>query len=546
MPPAIRSAITADTLTQRAGRLRPHAAAPRHPAAAMRSRVRWRALHHPWLLAAALVPLALVALPIVYAALRASQAGWASVRTELLRAYTFELLANTLILAFGVMLLSAFIGLSVAWCVERTDLPFRRFWRVAAGLPYVIPAFVSSYAWSSLSVHFQSMAGAILILSLAVYPLVYLPVAAALRSTDPGFEDVSRALGYGPWRTFFRALLPQLLPALGGGALLVLTHMFAEFGGLAMLRVQTFTTAIFEAYELQFDSASAAMQAIVLMLLCIPAAWGEMHLRLGRRFARVGGGSARAATPVRLGRRTWAVLGAFGVLGVLSLGVPLVTLAYWLFTGHSAGRGYDEIWPAIEGTVSLAGSGAVLTSLIAIPLVLLAVRERGRLAQLAERLPYIVHGLPGVVIALALVFLSIRAVPGMYQTAALLLVAYAVLFLPLAQSSLRASAELLPPQLENIARSLGKRPFGAFVSVILPNIAPGIGAALALMTLEIGRELTATLMLAPTGTTTLATQVWSYTADGEYGAAAPFAALLIAISILPVWVFTRRSLRHGR
>ncbi|MER1939351.1 iron ABC transporter permease [Castellaniella sp. FW104-16D08] len=498
-----------------------------------------------WMTFAALLPVGLVILPLIYIALRTAQTGLAGAAAELFRARNLELLTNTVTLAVGVMLLASVIGLSVAWCVERTDLPGRRFWRVAAGLPLAVPAFVSSYAWASINVVFQNLGGAILILALSTYPLVYLPVAAALRSTDPGLEDVCRSLGHGPWHAFTHALLPQLLPALGGGALLVLTHMFAEFGALALLRVQTFTTAIFESYELQFDSASAAMQSIVLMLLCIPAAWAEMRLRAGRRVARVGRGATRQSQAIVLGRKTWPVLGAFGFLGLVSLGVPLSILVYWLVKGSSAGRGYEDILPAIEGTLTLAGSGALLTSLLAIPLVLVASRHRGYLAQIAERLPYIVHGLPGVVVALALVFLSIRLVPSLYQSMTVLLIAYAILFLPLAQSSLRASIELVPPQIESIARSLGRRPFHVFLTVILPNIAPGIGAALALMMLEIVRELTATLMLAPTGTVTLATEVWTYTADAEYAAAAPFAALLVLVSILPVWVFTRRMLHHG-
>jgi iron(III) transport system permease protein len=270
-----------------------------------------------------------------------------------------------------------------------------------------------------------------------------------------------------------------------------------------------------------------------------------MRLRGRRRISRTGRGSARVVRPIRLGRLSWAILAAFLLLGALSLGVPLATLGYWLIHGSSVGAGYQQIWPAIQGTLGLAGSGAILTSILAIPLVLLSVRHRGRLAQFAERLPYIVHGLPGVVIALALVYLSIRLVPSLYQGVTVLLIGYAILFLPLAQSSLRASIELVPPQFEAIARSLGRRPLQAFISVVLPNIAPGIGAALALMMLEIVRELTATLMLAPTGTVTLATEVWSYTADAEYAAAAPFAALLVVVSIIPVWVFTRRMLRQG-
>lgn len=500
---------------------------------------------HAWMIWAALLPVGLVALPLVYVGLRTAQTGLAGAWTELFRTRNYDLLLNTVSLAGGVMLLASVIGLAVAWCVERTDLPGRNIWRVAAGLPLAVPAFVASYAWASIDIAFQNMAGAILILALSSYPLVYLPVAAALRSTDPGLEDVCRSLGCGPWRSFFRALLPQLMPALGGGALLVLTHMFAEFGALALLRVQTFTTAIFESYELQFDSASAAMQSIVLMLLCIPAAWAEMRLRARRRIAKTGRGASRKPHPVSLGNRRWLVLGLFVVLGILSLGIPLATLAYWLLHGQSAGQGHAQIWPAIRGTLGLAGSGAVLTSLLAIPLVLLASRHQGRIAQFAERLPYIVHGLPGVVVALALVFLTIRLMPALYQGVSVLLIAYAILFLPLAQSSLRASIELVPPQMEAMARSLGRRPFQAFVTVILPNIAPGIGAALALMMLEIVRELTATLMLAPTGTVTLATEVWVYTSEGEFAAAAPFAAMLVAVSILPVWVFTRRMLQHG-
>lgn len=498
-----------------------------------------------WFVGSAVIPAALISLPLVYVAIRATQAGVSGIVTELFRSRTLMLLVNTIVLAVSVTVLASLIGLAVAWCVERTDLPGRRIWRVLAGVPLAVPAFVSSYAWSSISPLLQSMPGAILVLSLSTYPLVYLPVAAGLRGADPSFEDVARSLGDGPWRSFRRVVLPQLAPALGSGALLVLTHMFAEFGALAMLRVQTFTTAIFESYEVQFDSASAALQSAVLIALCLPAAYGEMRLRAGKHVARVGRGSARQAAVTRLGQAKYWVLAAFVLLGVLSLGVPLATLAYWLAVGHSAGQGYADIWPAIGGSVSLALSGAAVTSLFAIPLVLLSIRHKGRLAAFADRLPYVIHGLPGVVVALAMVFMSIHLVPALYQGVIVLLLAYAILYLPLAQTSLRASAELVSPQLETVARSLGRRPFAAFMTITLPNIMPGVGAALALMVLEIVRELTATLMLAPTGVVTLATEVWSHTYDAEYAAAAPFAVLLVLVSIIPVYVFTQRFLQFG-
>jgi len=498
-----------------------------------------------WFVGSAVVPAALISLPLIYVVIRATQAGMAGIGDEIFRHHTLMLLVNTIVLAVSVTLVASTIGLAVAWCVERTDIPGRRFWRVLAGVPLAVPAFVSSYAWSSISPLLQSMPGAILVLSLSTYPLVYLPVAAGLRGADPGFEDVARSLGDGPWRCFCRAVLPQLGPALGSGALLVLTHMLAEFGALSMLRVQTFTTAIFESYEVQFDSTSAALQSAVLMALCLPAAYGEMRLRAGKSVARVGRGNARRASTARLGGARFWVLAGFFLLGLLSLGVPMATLVYWLMVGHSAGQGYADIWPAIGGSVWLSVLGALVTSLFAIPLVLLSIRHKGKLAAFADRLPYIIHGLPGVVVALAMVFMSIHLVPALYQGVTVLLLAYAILYLPLAQSSLRASAELVSPQLETIARSLGRRPLAAFATITLPNIAPGIGAAMALMVLEIVRELTATLMLAPTGVITLATEVWSHTYDAEYAAAAPFAALLVLVSIVPVYVFTQRFLQFG-
>jgi iron(III) transport system permease protein len=491
----------------------------------------------------ALIPTALIALPIVYVLLRSWGAGWEGILAELGRRRTLTLLSNTVTLCLSVTVAASLIGFAVAWCTERSDLPGRRLWRVVCCLPLAMPAFVASFAWKSLGPAFQGMPGAILVLTMESFPLIFLPVAAALRSMDPGMEEVSRSLGKGPWSTFWRVTLPRALPALGGGALLVAAHMLSEFGALSLLRVQTFTTAIFQQYELQFDNASAAVLSALLMLLCLPVAFGEMWLRRGIRVSRVGRNTARRGAPARLGRATLLVTLGFTVLAILALGVPFGRLLYWLAKGVSAGRGLETIGPALYGSLSLALPGTVVTTLIALPLVLLVLRSRGLFARLADRLPYVVHGLPGLVVALALVYLSIRLLPSVYQTRVVLFAAYAILFLPLAQSAIRASAELVPREIEEVARTLGRSPLRAFLSVTLPSLAPGLGAALALVALELMRELTATLILAPTGVVTLATEVWSHTNDSAYAAAAPFAALLVLISGLPVYVFTIRTLR---
>lgn len=494
------------------------------------------------LVVAVLVAFLLLCLPLLYVVVRSWQAGPANIIAELFRERILLLLVNTLLLGLGVTIGTCLVGTLAAWCIERCDLPGRHWWRIGVSLPLAVPAFVASYAWSSVNAIFESLPGAIFILTISVYPLVFLPVSASLRGMDPALEDVSRSLGYGSWQTFLKVILPQAKPALGAGALLVLTHMYAEFGALSLLRVQTFTTAIFASYELQFDSASAALQSGVLLFLAMPAVWGEMRLRGQIRVARTGKGSTRKLPIRSLGPFRLPAVAFFCLLSTLALGVPLVMLCYWLVVGHSRGEGVSDVLPAIYGSLSLSLPGAFIILLLALPLVFASIRYKGWLSDLADRLPYVLHGLPGIVIALALVFLSIHFVRPLYQTVIVLFAAYAMLFLPLAQSALRASIELVPPRMEELARGLGRGPLAVFLSITLPNILPGIGAALALMVLEVMRELTATLMLAPTGTTTLATEVWSHANDGEYAAAAPFAALLVLVSAFPVYMFARKSM----
>jgi iron(III) transport system permease protein len=509
----------------------------------MDQKVAWRLRQPPlWLALWTIVPGALVALPVCYVLLRSWQAGTGGIVHELFRARTADLLVNTLTLVSSVTVLSCAIGLAVGWCIIRSDLPGRRAWQVVVALPLALPAFVTSYAWASLGNAFQGMGGAILILTVSSLPLVALPVMAALRATDPHIEQVTRTMGYGPWETFWFAVLPQLMPALGGGALLVASHMFAEFGALVFLRVETFTTAIFDQYELQFDNAAAALLSGVLLLFCIPMVLVEMRLRAGGRVARVGVGSVGEPITMGLGRLRWPVFGLFVAGALVAFAVPLVTLGSWLLAGRSAGEGLERLGEATMTSLWYASLGAGITTVLALPLVILSSRYAGRLARLADRVPYLIHGLPGIVVALAFVSLAISYAPGIYQSVLLVFLAYAVLFLPVAQSAIRSSLELVPAHWEGVARTLGRGPLAAFASVTLPNILPGIGVALSLVSLQLMRELTATLLLAPSGTVTLATEFWSHTNDRAYAAAAPFAAMLTLVSGVPVYLFTLGSL----
>jgi iron(III) transport system permease protein len=268
----------------------------------------------------------------------------------------------------------------------------------------------------------------------------------------------------------------------------------------------------------------------VLVLGCLVLLVGEQRLRGHGRHARVGSGAAREATVTRLGRRTPLALFALGAVIVLALGVPLGSLTYWLVTGTSTTFPVAQLVTATTTTLTLGVAGAVVTVLLALPVAWLSVRHAGRFSALVERSSYFGSALPGIIVALALITICIRHAPALYQTTAMLLAAYAVLFLPRAVVSIRAALSHAPPQLEDAARALGARPVEVWTRVTLPLIAPGVGAGAALVFLAISTELTSTLLLAPIGTATLATEFWASSDAVAYGAAAPFAALMVVLS----------------
>jgi iron(III) transport system permease protein len=209
----------------------------------------------------------------------------------------------------------------------------------------------------------------------------------------------------------------------------------------------------------------------------------------------------------------------------------LLTLARWLYLGGTAAWSSDDIGSALGQTLGLALLGGAATTLAALPMAWLSVRAPGRLQKVLEACHYYVGSLPGVVVALALVTITVRIALPLYQTMTTLLLAYGLMFLPRAVVGLRASLAQAPVELERAAMALGRPPLKAIWQVTMRLSAPGVAASMALVALGITTELTATLMLAPNGTVTLSTRFWSLTNDIDYVAAAPFALLMVALSL---------------
>ena len=492
------------------------------------------------LIAASLAVACVLALPLVFLLIEARGAGTATVVHLIFRRLTADLLWNTVRLTVVVTALCAVIGTAAAWCVERTNLPGRRVWAVLVVVPLAIPDFVVSFGWASLWTWVQGFRGAVVVMTLAVYPLVYLPVAASLRAADPGQEEVARSLGVGRVRTFARVTLAQARGAILGGCLLVALVLLAEYGAFEILGYQTFTTEIFTEFNVSFSIPAACALSLVLVLLSLLVLAGEGMLRGRGRVARGGPLAARQMPPHRLGRATLPVLAGFALLTALALGVPVGASLYWIFEGGAHAIAGVSLSAAALHTAMYAIGAGVLDTVAALPVALLAIRHPGRLRFLLERSTYLVLAIPGVVAAFALSYFAERYASGfLYQSAPLLVVCYAIMFFPLALVGVKASLARAPASLDEMARSLGQRRLAVLWRVTLRLAGPGLAAAFCLVFLSVVTELTATLLLIPTGVQTLATQFWAYETNLSYGQAAPFALVMIAVAAVPSYVLGR-------
>ena len=485
---------------------------------------------------------AILVLPLAFLLIEAQGAGPADVARLIFRPLTGTLLWNTIRLTFTVTVACAAIGTGAAWCVERTDLPGRRVWAVLVVVPLAIPDFVVSFGWNSLWTWAHGFRGAVIVMTLAVYPLVYLPVAASLRSADPGQEEVARSLGSGRVKTFARITLGQATGAIAGGCLLVALVMLAEYGAFEIVGYQTFTTEIFTEFNGYSLAASCAL-SLVLVLLSLLVLAGEGLVRSRGRVSRSCPMTQRRSPPLRLGWTRWPVFGLFAALVLLALGVPVGSTLYWMADGRppalSGGANVSLLDAAGHTALFGAGAGALAT-VMAFPVALLVIRHSGRMRHVLERSTYLVLGLPGVVIAFALSYFTERYAAGFsYGTSMLLIACYAIMFFPLALVGVKASLARAPASLDEVARSLGQRRLAVLLRVTARLAGPGLAAAFCLVFLSVVTELTATLLLIPTGTQTLATQFWAYESNLSYSQAAPFVLVMILVAAGPSYVLGR-------
>lgn len=486
---------------------------------------------------------------------------WESVRLgadfwgTLTSAATLRPLLRSLLIAACSAVVSATLGTALAVVVARTNLPGRRIFRVALALPLAVPSYVGATALLAAFgpgalfptvPRLEGFWGALIVLSVLSYPYVYLPVLARLSTTDPVLEEAARQLGSSPLRSMTRVVLPQLRAAIGAGGLLVFLYALSDFGAVSLMRYDTVTRAIFSARL--FDRATSLSLGLILGLLALAVVAAERGLSSRRRVETVGGGRS-PVYPLRALR----VPVSLGVLGIICIALvaPVVVFATWIvrgsatvgagFTGLGDGLGF-LVGPTLNSAVAALASGLVAV-LILLPLAYASGRRPSLGTDAASAAVTSVFALPGLVVALAVVFWAIRA-PGplaaLYQSFPLLVLAYVLHFGAQSLRSSQAAIAAVPQRFDDAARTLGVGRRRRFLAIELPLMMPGLVAGAGLVVLSTLKELPATLLLAPIGFETLATQIWGAAEDGFFAEVGVTSLALLTLSAILTWLFVLR------
>ncbi|MBJ7458885.1 MAG: iron ABC transporter permease [Thermoleophilaceae bacterium] len=506
----------------------------------------------------------LTLVPILYVVIRSVGAdGYAWER--LFSERTLELLVNSLGLAGAVAVAAVAISLPYAWLVTSTDMPARRFFEITGALPLVVPSYVGAAIMidafgprgllqqaleSPLGIErmpsLYGFFGAFVTLTLFTYPYVLLLAIAAFKRVDPAMEESARGLGLTPVRAFVRATLPQLRPALVAGGLLCALYAISDFGVVSLMRFDTLTRSIYNLYRSFYDPGGAALLASLVIILTGTMLALEHRLRVDPQKLAVRSARSAERSPVAIGRWRYAGIGFCLWIFLFSIAVPLLVLGYWVATGPQADWFDDQTINAIAGSVTASSWAALAATALALPVAIVALRHSGRAARVIETITTSGFALPGVVVALGLVFFATRYAGPLYQSLALLVVAYVIRFIPQAIEGARTGLERADPGLDEAARGLGAGRMRVFRRVTLPLAAPGVAAGAMLVFLTAMKELPATLILKPTGFETLATRIWAAANTGSYSQAAVPALILIAISATALAVGSSKRVDSGR
>ncbi|MCB2130612.1 MAG: iron ABC transporter permease [Rhodobacteraceae bacterium] len=485
---------------------------------------------------------------------------------------------NTAVLTLGTGILAAAMGAGAAWLVSMYRFPGARYWEWLLLLPLAIPAYIGAYAlvdfldysgpvqavlrrvmgWSSARDYWfpqiRSRWAAVIVLSAALYPYVYMLARAAFREQSAGSYEVARALGAGPFALFWRVGLPLARPAIAAGAAIAMMETVNDFGVVDYFAVQTLTTGVFSVWLDAGNAGGAAQIACVILAVILALVALEKAGRRRSRYYR----SARQPRPVIRQELTgwpgWVAAALCAVPVLAGFVLPVAVIA-----SHGLAAGADWFGPALgralAHTLVTGGAAAALTVSAAVLMVYGLRMARRGIARVVMPVTTIGYAAPGAVLAVG-ILIPLAALdhrladavlwatgrdPGLILTgsAAAIVLAYVIRFFAIAQGATDAALGRVPPSLAMAAQSLGRDRAGTLREVYLPLMRGSVGTALLLVFVDCVKELPATLLLRPFNYETLATRVHDKASLENLAEAAPPAILVILVGLCAVALLAR-------
>ncbi len=479
-------------------------------------------------------------------------------------------LSNTLLLVSGTAICSAVVGVALAWLTAVCDFPFRRFFSWALLLPMAIPGYVMAFAfvglfefsgpvqsairhWFGSSSWFPdvySFGGVTIVMSLVLYPYVYLIARNAFQTQGRRSIEAGQSLGLSPLRSFFRVSLPMARPWIVGGVLLVVMETLADFGTVATFNYDTLTTLIYKSWFSLFSLPAALQVASVLLLAVIVIMVIERRSRAAQRYSQSQHASLASSRFVLSGKRRWAAVVFCGLVFLFAFVMPSLRLLSWAMPNLASdlnGHFLGYIW----STLSLASFATLLIAVLALLLAYGARINQSLPTRFAVRTSTLGYALPGTVLAIGLFapismmnhWLQDLGVPASWLqgTFLIMFMAYGVRFMAVAYSPIENNYLRITPSIDDAAHSLGLTGLQVLRRVHLPIVRRGILTAMVLVFVDVMKELPITLMTRPFGFNTLAVRVFELSSEGLWQRAALPALAIMLVGLIPVMFLIRKT-----
>jgi iron(III) transport system permease protein len=500
----------------------------------------------------------------------------ADVWAHLWHTYLLELVWNTLILIAGVGGGVLLLGTGLAWLITMYRFPGRRLFEWLLILPMAMPAYVIGFvflavfdytgpvqhAWRWMfgpAVWFPDIAsagGVVLVMTLVLYPYVYLLTRTGFSEQSASTVEVARALGLGELAVFWKVMLPLARPSIAAGLALALMEALADFGTVGIYGLSTFTVAIYRVWFGLFSREAATELASVLLCFTFGLLLIERYLRGRARFSQTESSVRPLAPRVLVGWRAWAATAVCAGVVTAAFLLPVAQLLYWTLSSLGGPEADARYAIFLMNTLMLAAVTAVIAVIAAVVLAYGLRLSRSPILPYIARFAGMGYALPGSVIAVGVLiplsFLDhalddavqrlLGISSGLLLTGSMvgLVFAYLVRFLAISSQTLEASLVKITPSMDMAARSLGASPGGVLRRVHLPLLRGGLGCAAILVFVDVMKEMPATLLLRPFGYDTLAVRIWQLTSESFWEAAALPALTIVAGGMLPVLLLIRR------